>query len=147
MLCLCRICLILSKSADIAPTPEFCYSLHAKTLEKKLKRAPRWRWYLIIMSNAPCYTSVFKVVYIYMRIAEICHYLSSIQRWDNFSSVVDNLQDVLVEEGQSGKGQKIQEDSAAKTMIFLLKWNKNIAHLRNRRFNRYLVNISSLYCH
>ena len=67
------------------------------------------------MSNAPCYTSVFKVVD--MRIAGICHYLSSIQRWDNFSSVVDNLQDVLVEEGQGGKRQKIQEDSAAKTMI------------------------------
>ena len=33
---------------------------------------------------------------------------------------MDNLQDVLVEEGQGGKGQKIQEDSAAKTMIFLL---------------------------
>ena len=71
------------------------------------------------MSNAPCYTSVFKAVYIYMRIAEICHYLSSIQRWDNFSSVVDNLQDVLVEKGQGGKGQKIQEDSAAKSMILL----------------------------
>ena len=68
--------------------------------------------------NEQCaYTSVFKAVYIYMRIAEICHYLSSIQRWDNFSSVVDNLQDVLVEEGQGGKRQKIQEDSAAKTMI------------------------------
>ena len=30
---------------------------------------------------------------------------------------MDNLQDVLVEEGQGGKRQKIQEDSAAKTMI------------------------------
>ena len=55
-----------------------------------------------------------------MKIAEIFYYLSSIQRWDNFSSVVDNLQDVLVEEGGGGKGQKIQEDSAAKTMILLL---------------------------
>ena len=64
-------------------------------------------------------TLQFSRLFTYMRIAEICHYLSSIQRWDNFSSVVDNLQDVLVEEGQGGKGQKIQEDSAGKTMVLL----------------------------
>ena len=33
---------------------------------------------------------------------------------------MDNLQDVLVEEGQGGKGQKIQEDSAAKTIIMMM---------------------------
>ena len=55
--------------------------------------------------------------YFCVSIAETCYYLSSIQRWEDFSSVVDNLQDVLVKEGQGGKRQEIQEDSAVETII------------------------------
>ena len=44
---------------------------------------------------------------------------------------MDNLQDVLVEEGQGGKGQKIQEDSAGKTMVLL-----SLLAAKGRRFKR-----------
>ena len=68
------------------------------------------------MSKAPCDTVAGKVVF-FVSIAETCYYLSPIQRWEDFSSVVDNLQDVLVKEGQGGKRQEIQEDSAVETII------------------------------